>query len=141
MDGAKLQILRKIILNDGKKGSVCRPSRKSLAGVFVAPPAPLGVAQRLAVIDMAAIAKGAAVAEAVARDDGAGMIHERNGQPPAALIEIASSSGIVPGVGNVAAMSEAADVPRLVAIRNEIGDERLKPSGEVARNGDISSRG
>ncbi len=81
---------------------------------------------------MAAIVEAAAVAEAVARDDGAGAVHERVRLAPAALVEIAGSSGIVPGVGHMPAAGVAADVPGLVTVGHEVGDQRLKARSQVA---------
>jgi hypothetical protein len=94
------------------------------------------MAQGQAIVDMAAIVESASIAEPVARNDGAGMIHERMGQAPAALIEIACGPSIMPGVGDVTAMRQAADMPRLVAISDEIRDQSLEARGKMARNGD-----
>src|SRR5262249_43271340 len=71
-----------------------------------------------------------------ARDDGPGAVHERMGQAPAALIEIACGAGIMPGVGDMTAMRQAADMPRFIAMGDEVGDERLKARREMACNGD-----
>jgi len=80
-----------------------------------------------AIVDMAAIAKAAAVAEAVLDDDGVRLVvHERVREPPAALIEVASSADIVARVGHMAAMGQAADSLGLVARRDEIVDQRFK---------------
>jgi hypothetical protein len=89
-----------------------------------------------AVIDMAAIAEAAPVTEAMARDDRAGVVHKRGGQAPTALIEIACSAGIMPRVRDMAAMRQASDAPRLIAMGHEIGDQRLKARREMACHGD-----
>ena len=117
------------------KGGAGRPSRLASAIVLlIAVPAPLRMARGQAIVDMAAIVEGASVAEAVARNNGAGVIHERMGQAPAALIEIACGTGVVPGVRNVTAMRQAADTPRLISMRGEVRDQRLKACREMACN-------
>ena len=66
------------------------------------------------------------------RDDCVGVVHEVGGFAPAALIEIASCAVAVARVRNVAAMRGAADVSRLVAIGDEVGDQRPEPVRKVA---------
>src|SRR5262249_55098302 len=83
-----------------------------------------------------AIAEAAAVAEPVALDDGAGMVHKRMGQAPAALVEIACGASIMPGVRDVTAMCQAADMPWFVAMRDEIRDQLLEARRKMARNRD-----
>jgi hypothetical protein len=108
--------------------------RPALAIILVAERAPMCMTHELAVIDMATIVKAATVAEAVARDDGAGVVHERSRQTPAALIEIACGTGIMAGVGDMAAMRQTADTPRLIAMCGEVRDQRLKACREMACN-------
>jgi hypothetical protein len=98
-------------------------------------PAPVGMPHRQAVVDMAAIIEAAPVAESVARDDGARPIHEGVGQAPAALVKIACGARIMPGVRDVAAMRQAADMPRLVPLSDEVRDQRLEARREMFRNG------
>lgn len=82
------------------------------------------------VIDVAAIAEAAAVAEPMFRDDCVGVVHEAGGFAPAALIEITGCTVVVARVRNVAAMRRAADVARRVAIGDEVGDQRPEPVRE-----------
>ena len=98
------------------------------------------MAEGQAIVDMAAIVEAAPVAEAVARDDGTGMVHERSCQAPAALIEIARRTGIMPGVRDMTAMRQAADMPRFIAMSDEVRDQRLEALREMACNGNRPSR-
>jgi len=95
---------------------------------------------RKAVIHVPAIVKAAAIAEAMLSDDGARPVHEGGGKPPSALIEVACGASVMARVGNVAAMRETAYMPRLVACRNEVGDQPLKAGGKMACNRDRPSR-
>ena len=79
-------------------------------------------AARQAIVHMAAIVEGAAVAEAVFADDLACAVHERDRQPPAALVEIAGGACIMTRVRHMAATGETTDRSGLVAGGNEIGD-------------------
>ena len=99
------------------------------------------MARGLTIVDMAAIVEATPVAEPMARDDGAGVVHERSRQTPPALIEIARGAGIMPGVGDMTPMGQAADMPWLIARSYEVGDQRLEARREMACNRDRSSSG
>jgi hypothetical protein len=122
-------------------GRPAPPSRRrTLTSEATAAPAPR-IVHRLTVVDVTAIAKAAAVTQPVACDDGVGGVHEGDGLAPAALVEVASGAGIVPRVGHVTAMGQATDAPRLIAMRDEVGDQRLEAARKVAGNGNLSGRG
>ena len=76
----------------------------------------------LAIVHMAAIVEGAAVAEAVFADNFTCAVHERDRQPPAALVEIAGSTCVMTRVRHMAATGETTDRSGLVAGGDEIGD-------------------
>ncbi len=95
----------------------------------------------MSVIDVAAIAEAAAVAEPMRRNDCVGMVHEARRLAPSALIEIAGSALVVARVGDMAAMRGAADRARPVAMGDEIGDQRPEPVRQVACHHDRSGRG
>ena len=86
---------------------------------------------------MAAIAEAAAIAKPVLDNNSVGLvIHEGSGQPPAALIEIACGAGIMPGIGHVSAMRQAADIPGFIPGRDKVGDQRLEAAREMAGDRD-----
>lgn len=84
-------------------------------------------AQRQAIVDMTAVRKAAAVSEAVLLNEliCPGCIHEPVGEAPAALVEIARGTCVVPGERNMAAACEAADPARDIARFLKIGNEVL----------------
>ncbi len=94
-----------------------------------------------AVVHVAAIVKATAIAEPMLSDDGPRAVHEGGGKPPSALIEVACGAGVMARVGHVAAMREAAYALRLVAGRDEVGDQRLKTAGKMAGDRDPPRRG
>ncbi len=85
---------------------------------------------RQAIIDMAAVRKGTAVSKTVLLNQliCLGGIHERRGEAPAALVEVARGTGIMPGMGDVAAGRKTLYTAWDIAGLLEIGDERL-PGG------------
>ena len=95
----------------------------------------------MSVIDMAAIAEAAAVAEPMSRDDFVSMVHKAGRLAPAALIEITGCTVVVARVRNVATMRGAADVARRVAMGHEVGDQRPEPVRKVAGHHDRSGCG
>ncbi len=98
--------------------------------------------QRQAVVDMAAVVEAAAIAEAMLDNDGvSAMVHEVCGQTPAALIEVACGAVVMPRIGHMAPVRQAADVAGLVAGRHEVGDHRLEAVGEMAGDRDLPRGG
>lgn len=89
-----------------------------------------------AVVDMPAIVEAAAIAEPMFLDDGVGVIHEVHGAAPTRLVEIARRAVIVARIRHMPAACETADVARLIAGGDEIGDQRLEALGKVARDSD-----
>ena len=104
----------------------------------------VATAEAYTVIHVALVSKIPAVTESVGGNDlvGAGCVHEGDCLAPTTLIEVARCTGIVPGIADVAATREAADMPRTIASRYEVSHKRLKPTGQAGcnRNGDAGSR-
>lgn len=104
--------------------------RRASAPVVPAAPAPR-VVHVSAVVDVAAIAEAAAIMQPVACDDCVSVVHEPDGLPPTALVEVACRAGVMPRVRDVPAVSQTANVLRAVAVRDEVCDQGLKAPGKA----------
>ena len=82
------------------------------------------------IINVAAVAERAAIAQAVGRCDGADVVHERRCPTPPALIKVARRTGVVARIGDVTAAGVATDVARPVSGGDDVGNETLKPRGD-----------
>lgn len=96
---------------------------------------------RKPIVHMPAILEVATVPEPMRPDDFTGAVHERHRQSPATLIEIARSTHIMPGVGDMASSGETADTPWLVTMGGEVRDQRFPAIGEMAGDGDLVAGG
>ncbi len=112
-----------------------------MASAAAVPRAAASVVKGKAVIHVAAVVKAAAVAEPMLRYDGARAVHERDCQTPATLVEVACGACVMARVRHMTAMRQAADAPRLVAGRDEVGDQGLKTSRKMAGDRDRPRRG
>jgi hypothetical protein len=98
--------------------------------------------EREPVIDMAAIVESTACSKAVLLNDRIclGAVHEGNGQAPAALVEIAGGTSVMPGVRHMTPCGETPYTVRDISGLFEVFDERLPSVAQARCHSDFMAR-